>query len=125
MYIRIILVHKIYVTAAIPLSDSRSFPQAYVKAGKRQRELEKVIHELEEQTETSAPAFRKGREVIEVQRIDDRLYQLEQVRCGKAKCKCAGANEKLHGPYWYTYWREDGKLKSRYVGKNLASALSR
>ncbi|MBD1822969.1 hypothetical protein H6F51_10765 [Cyanobacteria bacterium FACHB-DQ100] len=60
-----------------------------------------------------------------MQWIDNRLYQLEQVRCGKAKCKCAGANGELHGPYWYVYWREDGKLKSRYVGKNLASTLSR
>lgn len=89
------------------------------QARKLQRELEKVTQELEAQTETIAPDSRKGREIIEVQRVDDRLYQLEQVRCGKANCKCAGAKGELHGPYWYAYWREDGKLKSRYVGKKL------
>lgn len=34
------------------------------------------------------------------------------VRCGKDSCtRCP------HGPYWYAYWREDGKRRSRYVGK--------
>jgi hypothetical protein len=41
-------------------------------------------------------------------------YRLEHVRCGKRTCtRCP------HGPYWYAYWREDGRLKSRYIGKNL------
>jgi len=35
----------------------------------------------------------------------------EWVKCGK---KCKGCP---HGPYWYAYWREDGKLRKRYVGK--------
>jgi len=34
------------------------------------------------------------------------------VKCGKGNCtKCP------HGPYWYAYWREGGKRRSRYVGK--------
>ncbi|HEX2295291.1 MAG TPA: hypothetical protein VHN37_08285 [Actinomycetota bacterium] len=38
-------------------------------------------------------------------------YRLESVRCGKPGCtKCP------HGPYWYAYWREDGKVRSRYIG---------
>ena len=38
-------------------------------------------------------------------------YRREEVRCGKANCtRCP------HGPYWYAYWREDGKLRSRYLG---------
>jgi len=24
-----------------------------------------------------------------------------------------------HGPYWYAYWSEDGRRRSRYVGKLL------
>ena len=41
-------------------------------------------------------------------------YRLEPVRCGKAGCtRCP------HGPYWYAYWREDGRLRSRYIGKHL------
>jgi hypothetical protein len=34
------------------------------------------------------------------------------VRCGKSNCtRCP------HGPYWYAYWREGGRRRSRYVGK--------
>jgi hypothetical protein len=38
-------------------------------------------------------------------------YRREEVRCGKANCKRCP-----HGPYWYAYWREDGRLRSRYLG---------
>src|SRR5207249_2499036 len=39
-------------------------------------------------------------------------YRREEVRCGKANCtRCP------HGPYWYAYWREGGRLRSRYIGK--------
>jgi len=38
----------------------------------------------------------------------------QMVRCGKRDCtKCP------HGPYWYAYWTENGKRKSRYVGRLL------
>ena len=38
----------------------------------------------------------------------------QMVRCGKSGCsKCP------HGPYWYAYWTEDGKRRSRYVGRLL------
>jgi hypothetical protein len=41
-------------------------------------------------------------------------FRQERVRCGRATCtKCP------HGPYWYAYWREGGKLRSRYIGKQL------
>ncbi len=34
-------------------------------------------------------------------------------RCGKPGCRCArGA---LHGPYFYRFWREDGRLRKVYV----------
>jgi hypothetical protein len=33
----------------------------------------------------------------------------EYVKCG----------ENSHGPYLYAYWKQDKKLKKRYVGKNL------
>ncbi len=39
-------------------------------------------------------------------------YRLQPVRCGKRGCtRCP------HGPYWYAYWREEGRMKSRYIGK--------
>lgn len=38
----------------------------------------------------------------------------QMVRCGKQGCtKCP------HGPYWYAYWTEDGRRKSRYLGRLL------
>jgi hypothetical protein len=41
-------------------------------------------------------------------------YRLESVKCGKPGCtKCP------HGPYWYAYFREGGKVRSRYIGPEL------
>ena len=78
-------------------------------------ELGTIIQALEQQSPPANTGRVKGREVVEVRHLGDRLYQLERVRCGKTGCKCAGVNGELHGPYWYAYWREDGKLKSRYL----------
>jgi hypothetical protein len=36
------------------------------------------------------------------------------VRCGKAGCRSCP-----HGPYWYAYWSENGKRRSKYVGRLL------
>jgi hypothetical protein len=42
----------------------------------------------------------------------------QMVRCGKSGCtKCP------HGPYWYAYWTEDGRRRSRYVGRLLDESL--
>ena len=37
----------------------------------------------------------------------------EFIRCGNPDC------QNSHGPYFYAYWKQDKKLKKRYVGKNL------
>ncbi len=37
-------------------------------------------------------------------------------RCGRSGCKCmTGA---LHGPYYYRFWREDGRLCKAYVKRS-------
>jgi hypothetical protein len=36
----------------------------------------------------------------------------EHVKCGKPDCKRC-----KHGPYYYAYWKENGKLKKKYIGK--------
>jgi hypothetical protein len=41
-------------------------------------------------------------------------FRQEHVKCGKPGCKTCP-----HGPYWYAYWREDGRVRSRYVGRHL------
>lgn len=44
-------------------------------------------------------------------------YRQEYVKCGKPTCtKCSEGPG--HGPYWYAYRREAGKLKKQYIGKN-------
>jgi hypothetical protein len=37
----------------------------------------------------------------------------EYVKCGNPDC------QNSHGPYLYAYWKQDKKLKKRYVGKNF------
>jgi hypothetical protein len=37
----------------------------------------------------------------------------EWKKCGKPTCRCARG--KLHGPYYYRYWREGGRLRKAYV----------
>lgn len=41
-------------------------------------------------------------------------YRQEEVTCGKQTCTTCP-----HGPYWYAYWKEDGKTQSRYIGRHL------
>jgi hypothetical protein len=35
------------------------------------------------------------------------------VRCGRPNCRCARGS--LHGPYFYRFWREGGRLRKEYV----------
>lgn len=41
-------------------------------------------------------------------------FRREYVRCGRAGCRSCP-----HGPYWYAYWREGGRTRKRYIGKEL------
>jgi hypothetical protein len=41
-------------------------------------------------------------------------YRQEHVRCGKSGCTSCP-----HGPYWYAYWKEDGRTRKRYIGRHL------
>lgn len=59
------------------------------------------------------PPERPDRDVIRRKAIGSVTYQLERVRCGKA---CRGCP---HGPYWYAYFRNAGRLVSKYIGKEL------
>lgn len=41
-------------------------------------------------------------------------YRRQYVRCGRKHCgKCP------HGPYWYAYAHSQGRMKKKYVGKEL------
>ena len=44
-------------------------------------------------------------------------FRLMMIRCSRHTCvRCP------HGPYYYAYWREGKKVKSRYIGKELPMA---
>jgi hypothetical protein len=43
----------------------------------------------------------------------------EYVKCGNPDCEIS------HGHYLYAYWKQDKKLKKRYVGKNLEDFVIR
>ena len=57
-----------------------------------------------------------GRQVVEERPANAGTLRLEMVKCGKDRCKKCERGEG-HGPYWYLYFRRNGKLTSRYIGK--------
>lgn len=63
---------------------------------------------------SSGPEFEKPDRRVE----PTVTYRQQAVKCGKNGCtRCP------HGPYWYAYWREDGRLRSRYIGRNLPEGV--
>jgi len=50
-------------------------------------------------------------------------YSRQYRRCGKADCARCAAGGPGHGPYWYAYWREGGRMRSRYLGKDAPADL--
>jgi len=45
--------------------------------------------------------------------------RLEAVLCGKAGC-----SSREHGPYWYAYWKDEGRLRKAYVGRKLPARFA-
>jgi uncharacterized protein YgiM (DUF1202 family) len=83
--------------------------------------LHEVIQKAEESTQAAQPQARK--QIVEERTVENQTYRLEMVRCGKEKCKCSRGE--LHGPYWYSYTRVNGKVKSQYVGKRLPTEIGK
>ncbi len=77
-----------------------------------------LSEEIEQEQHPPAIKPVPNREVVETALIGRITYQSELIRCGKSKCCCA-TQGKLHGPYWYGYRKEKGRLKSWYIGKEL------
>ncbi len=81
------------------------------------------LHAIDERLNTALLDRRAGRDVntdaparMEAQ-IGSITFRFETVRCGKENCsRCP------HGPYWYAYWKENGRTRSRYIGRTLPTA---
>lgn len=86
-------------------------------ATKNLETLAEYIHWLKEAIQLE-PDFEiaTSREVVAGSRqtLGTWTVQQEYVKCGKPRCK----NDR-HGPYWYGYQKQAGKLKSKYIGKTL------
>jgi DNA-binding SARP family transcriptional activator len=50
------------------------------------------------------------------------VYRQQFTRCGKARCRKCNEGEG-HGPYWYAYWNENGRTKTKYIGVRLPPGL--
>jgi hypothetical protein len=50
-------------------------------------------------------------------------YRQNYTRCGKANCTCCAAGQG-HGPYWYAFWFERGKTRTKYIGKTLPAGVA-
>jgi hypothetical protein len=79
--------------------------------------LTEAIAQQQQPIEDADIPVQSGREVVESRASGKVTYRLEMVKCGKLACRCASGL--LHGPYWYAYHKHSGRLKSRYVGKEL------
>lgn len=63
---------------------------------------------------TDGPQFDRSEEAS----VPKVTLRSQMVRCGRQGCtKCP------HGPYWYAYWREGGRSRSKYIGKELPEEL--
>ncbi len=98
-------------------------PKCKVGSAERtRRETEKVLKSLVSLPKASLERIRRRAEAL-IQEADCQgaepkgHYRAEYVKCGRAGCGCK-TGAKLHGPYWYHYTREGGKLRRRYLGRS-------
>jgi hypothetical protein len=71
-------------------------------------DLEEKIEQLRSEGKSTGSAVAEKEPTVTVRE--------EWKRCGKPSCRCNTEGE-LHGPYIYEYWKEDGRTRSRYIGK--------
>lgn len=84
------------------------------------RQLDEHVQLLISRAEAEQKQLSKSvsRIVVEERSSPTGTYRLELVKCGKPACKvCKGGP--AHGPYWYAYWKEDGRTRTEYIGKKL------
>ena len=80
--------------------------------------LQEVLEERRAGSETSRGKDETFRRNVSTEPTEHQVgsitFRYETVRCGKENCsRCP------HGPYWYAYWKEGGRTRSRYIGRSL------
>ncbi|MCL4490108.1 MAG: hypothetical protein M1570_18545 [Chloroflexi bacterium] len=96
----------------MPRSNKATHPlnQIGEKELKQLQQIEERLRKVIAERRPSLP----HRAVTAEQQIGSLTLRYETVRCGKPNCtRCP------HGPYWYAYWKENGRTRSRYVGRTL------
>ena len=74
------------------------------------RQIEERLKRVVQERRSTLP----NRAVTAEQQFGSLTFRYETVRCGKPNCtRCP------HGPYWYAYWKQGGRTRSRYVGRAL------
>jgi hypothetical protein len=82
--------------------------------------VEAILAERElQQKKTSST-----REIVETRPAPRGTLRREKVRCGKKSCKKCKEGP-AHGPYWYLFYYRNGRLTSKYIGKELPKDLER
>ncbi len=80
----------------------------------QRQELHAIDARLQEVLEERRAGQSSAAPVREEKQIGSITFRYETVRCGKDNCsRCP------HGPYWYAYWKEGGRTRSRYIGRSL------
>ncbi len=90
---------------------------------KELEELDAFIHALLARPQSSTPKPKtKAKEKAKGKAKEEAIlkwrgavtFRVEHRRCSK-DCRCNGG--KGHGPYLYAYWWEEGRTRSKYLGK--------
>ena len=89
------------------------------------RRLDEWLHELVRKSEEHNDSGKSSsqKQTVAKRVLDNKTYRLESVRCGNKNCRCTRGE--LHGPYWYSYTRVNGKVTSQYIGKNLPKDIQK
>lgn len=97
-----------------PMPQKKKSANPLTRLGEKQieqlRQVEERLHRVvqERRAATTRPAVHAEHTFGSI------TLRYETVRCGKANCtRCP------HGPYWYAYWKENGRTRSRYIGRVL------
>jgi hypothetical protein len=99
-----------YLAEGLPKQDTETLRElhSYVEALIEYREQPVDTDELPETAEPVDEPDESGKGTV----------VKEKVTCGDDSCKCASGNpQDMHGPYLYRYYRDNGTMKSEYVGK--------